>query len=176
VAVNTIKKWISILEASRIIYLLRPYYRNLGKRITKSPKIYFLDCGLACHLLSLKDKDYLLKGPMGGPLFENFCVQETIKAIFNHGKRADVYYIRTQNGLEVDMIVEIGRQLFPIEIKMTKTPALAMGESMRRIRKLFPGLPIGPGRIVSLSRESFALEGDLSVQSVDDFVPWLKSI
>lgn len=176
VAVNTIKKWISILEATRIIYLLKPYYQNLGKRITKSPKLYFLDNGLLCYLLSLKDRDYLLKGPMAGALFENFCVQETIKTIFNQGKTPKLYYIRTHNGLEIDMLIEKKGQLFPIEYKLTKTPTLDMGKSIKRFRKLFSRVKIMPGRIISMSDKNIPLARDLSVQSIDDYLKWIRKI
>jgi len=85
VSVPTIKSWLSILEAGRIIYLLPPYYVNLGKRITKSPKIYFLDIGLVCYLTGIRDRDHLLKGPLAGSLFENFCISETIKLFSTRG-------------------------------------------------------------------------------------------
>lgn len=173
IAVNTIKRWLSVLEANRIIYLLMPYYQNLGKRITKSPKVYFLDCGLLCYLLSLKDKDYLLKGPMAGALFENFCVQETIKYRFNRGIRIGLFYLRTHNGLEVDMIIERNRQLFPIEFKLTKTPNQAMGEQIKRFRKLFSKLPIMPGKIISLSSENMPLTKDVSLQEMNEYFSWL---
>ena len=176
VAVNTIKRWISILEASRIIYILRPYYQNMGKRITKSPKLYFLDNGILCYLLSLKDENYLLKGPMAGALFENFCVQETIKAISNNGKWPNLYYIRTHNGLEIDMVIEKAGQIFPVEFKLTKTPTLAMGKSIKRFKQLFSRLKIMPGRIVSLSEKNIPLNKDLYVQTIDDYLGWVKEI
>lgn len=176
VAVNTIKRWISILEASRIIYILKPYYSNLGKRITKSPKVYFLDNGILCYLLSLKDKDYLLRGPMAGALFENFCVQEAVKTIFNQGKTPNLYYIRTHNGLEIDMLIEKSGSLFPIEFKLTKTPTLDMGKPIKRFRKLFERLRIMPARIISMSDNNIPLARDLSVQTIDDYLDWIKEI
>ncbi|MDP3732852.1 MAG: ATP-binding protein [Candidatus Omnitrophota bacterium] len=175
IAVNTIKRWLSVLEANRIIYLLMPYSQNLGKRITKSPKVYFLDCGLACYLLSLRDRDYLLKGPMSGALFENFCVQETIKYIFNRGVRARLFYLRTHNGLEVDMLIEKNRQLFPIEFKLSKTPSQSMAEPIKRFIKLFSKLPIMPGRIISLNNESMPLARGVSLESMDDYFSWLST-
>ncbi len=174
VAVNTIKRWISILEASRIIYLLMPYYENMGKRITKNPKVYFLDCGLACYLLSLKEAGYLLNGPMAGALFENFCMQETIKYIFNRGIRPNLFYLRTHNGLEVDLIIERNRRLFPVEFKLSKTPDQFMGEQIRRFKRLFHELQIMPGRIISLCGENIPLSPDVSVQKVDDYLDWVK--
>jgi len=96
VSVPTVKNWLSILEAGRIIYLLPPYHSNLGKRITKAPKLYFLDIGLVCYLTGIKDEDHLLKGPLSGALFENFCVQETVKMFFHQGRRPNLYFLRTR--------------------------------------------------------------------------------
>ena len=174
VGVNTIKRWLSVLEVSRIIYLLPPYYQNLGKRITQNPKIYFLDCGIACYLLSLRNRDYLLKGPMAGPLFENFCFQETVKYIFNRGIKAGLFYVRTHNGLEVDMLIEAGAKLFPIEFKLSKTPNQNMGKQISRFKKLFSKLPVVQGRIISLSEENTPLSRDVYLQSLDNYLSWLK--
>ncbi len=175
IAVNTIKRWISILEASRIIFLLQPYYQNLSKRITKSPKIYFLDCGLACYLLSIKDKDYLVKGPMAGALFENFCVQETVKYLLNQGERPRLFYVRTHNGLEVDLLIEKDARLYPIEFKLSKTPAFNMAGPIIRFRELFSNLNIASGKIVSLGAEKSFLTKDVLTESVEDYLSWLNA-
>lgn len=174
VAVNTIKRWLSVLEASRIIYLLPPYYENLGKRITKNPKVYFLDCGILCYLLSISDENYLLKGPMAGALFENFCIQETVKYIFNRVINARLFYVRTHNALEVDILIEKDRKLFPIEVKLTRTPGVGMAGSIKRFKELFYQLPVMQGKIVSFSNESFPLTRDVYCQSVSDYLSWLK--
>jgi len=79
ISVPTVKNWLSILEASRIIFLLHPYYNNFGKRVTKSPKVYFLDTGFVCHLAGLSNVDHLLNGSMAAALFESYCIQETVK-------------------------------------------------------------------------------------------------
>jgi predicted AAA+ superfamily ATPase len=79
VDVNTVRNWLSVLEASRIVYVLPPYFRNLAKRVIKAPKLYFTDCALVCHLTGISDEKALFEGPLAGPLFENFCVQETLK-------------------------------------------------------------------------------------------------
>ncbi|MFA7175113.1 MAG: DUF4143 domain-containing protein, partial [Kiritimatiellia bacterium] len=96
VAVNTVKRWVSVLEACRIIYLLPAYYRNLGQRLVKAPKIYFLDSGLVCYLTGLSDRGHLLDGPMAGALFENFCVQEALKCSLAKGVVPRLSYLRTQ--------------------------------------------------------------------------------
>jgi len=162
VSVPTVKNWLSVLEAGRIIYLLPPYYSNLGKRVTKAPKVYFIDIGLVCYLAGIKNRDHLLNGPMAGALFENYCIQETIKLFFHEGRRANIYFIRTNNNLEVDLLVEESFQtLIPVEIKLNKTPSLAMGSNISRFRKLFDRFDIKKGMIVSLTEESVPFSKDL---------------
>lgn len=175
VSVNTIKQWLSILEASRMIYLLPPYYRNFGKRLTKAPKLYFLDCGLVCYLTGIETKEHLLHGPMAGPLFETFCIQETLKTMFFHGARPRLYYLRSYNGLEVDVLIE-GRnlQLFPCEIKLTNTPRLQMAAPIQRFRELFPKLNIGEGRILCLAEGDVRLTRDVWTQSLTTYWEWLR--
>lgn len=174
VSVNTIKKWMSVLEATQLIYLLNPYYRNLGKRITKNPKVYFLDCGLVCYLIGLRDKKYLLNGPQAGSLFENYVVQETVKAYLNQARRPNLFYLRTHNDVEVDLIIEKNMQLFPIEIKLSKSPRVEMSKAIERFKKIFSKLQIGPGRIICLSSEESFLRKDISAQPLDKYLAWVK--
>lgn len=176
VGVNTIKRWISILEASRIISLLPPYHRNLGKRLTKAPKVYFLDCGLVCYLTGIQNRAHLMQGPMAGALFENFCIQETVKNFSFRGIRPLLFYFRSHNGLEVDLLIEKGLlQLFPIEIKLTKTPKPAMAESIHRFKRLFPKLEISSGRILCLNDENASLTREAQTQGLDDYDRWLRA-
>lgn len=173
VSVPTVKNWLSILDACRIIYLLPPYYNNLGKRIIKSPKVYFLDIGMVCYLTGIKDREHLLKGPMAGALFENFCVQETVKYFFNAGIRPGLYYLRTSNNLEVDMLIELpSRSILPVEVKLNKTPSPAMGTNISRFRKLFLPLNINVlnGLIVSLSDKTMPLSRELTAVTFDGFI------
>jgi hypothetical protein len=173
-SVNTIKKWLSILEASYIIYLLPPYYRNLGKRITKNPKIYFLDCGLVCYLTGIRDKRHLLSGPLAGQLFENYIIQEAVKSYFNGAQRPRLSYLRTHNDLEIDLIIEKNMQVFPLEIKLNKSPNINMAKPIERFKKVFSKLKIMPGRIICLSDEDFFLTRDVSVQSLDRYLEWIR--
>lgn len=171
VSVPTIKNWLSILEASRIIYLLPPYYNNLGKRTTKSPKVYFMDIGLVCYLTGIRDKAHLLQGPMAGALFENFCVQEIIKVFINKGHRPGLYYVRTSNNLEIDLLIDLGAQsLTPVEIKLNKTPSVGMGSNIRRFRELFAAINIQKGLIVSLTDKTIPLSSDLTAITFDDLI------
>jgi predicted AAA+ superfamily ATPase len=175
IAVNTVKKWLSVLRASQVIYLLEPYYRNLGKRITKNPKIYFTDCGLVCYLAGIRDAKYLLNGPMSGSLFENYLIQETLKSYANKAEREDLFYLRTHNALEVDLVVEKNKQLFPFEIKLTASPNMQMAHPIERARKLFPRLNFMPGRIICLSEREYPLTPGASVQSLANYLAWLKT-
>jgi len=174
ISVNTIKKWISVLEASQLIYLLNPYYRNLGKRITKTSKVYFLDCGLVCYLAGIRDDKYLLNGPMAGALFENYIIQETIKSFLNRGRMPKIFYLRTHNELEVDLIIEKNMQIFPFEIKLTKTANTNMAEPIERFRKIFSKLDIMPGKIICLSEEEELLTPNVSIQPLDSYLKWLQ--
>jgi len=117
----TAKAWLSVLEASYIIYCLYPYYKNFNKRLVKSPKLYFFDTGLACSLLGLKDTQQLSTHYMRGALFENHIITEYIKSKFNNIEEPDVYFWRDNTGNEIDMIFEEGNTLKAIEIKSGAT-------------------------------------------------------
>lgn len=177
VSVPTVKSWLSILEASRIIYLLPPYYTNLGKRITKATKVYFIDIGLACALAGVQDEAHLFNGPMAGPLFENFCVQETLKLFLGKGVHPPLYYIRTGNGLEVDLLIEPSAGvLLPVEIKLTKTPAPKQARTLAAFRESFAQLNPAPGLLLSLAEETRALTRDVTAVTLDDYLQRLEGV
>jgi len=176
VAVNTIKNWISILESSRIIYLLYPYTVNLGKRIVKSPKVYFTDCGLVCYLSKLNDRDYLLNGPQSGALFENFVIQEVLKTFIFAGRIIpSLYFLRTRNGLEIDLLIEesIGR-LHPVEIKLSQTPRKTMATPIERCRTEFPSIDFAPAHIVCLTPFRRSLGSSAVAEDVRSFTEWYR--
>jgi len=129
VSVPTIKKWINILEASYQIYLLPPHHKNFGKRMTKSPKLYFLDPAIATFLMGLHSREPVLNGPMLGRLFESVVVSEWIKAFLHRGERPELFFWRSKGGLEIDMLIDRNLQLYPVEIKSTATllPRHAVG-------------------------------------------------
>ncbi len=170
ISVNTIKKWLSILEASQIIYILPPYYRNLGKRITKSPKIYFLDAGLVCYLTGLKTKEHLFGGPLAGALFENFVIQETVKYYLNRGLRPNLFYLRTHNNVEVDLLIEKNMELYPFEIKFTKTPSVGMAAPIERFKNIFSSLKINVGKIISLTDNDVQLTENVTAISINSYL------
>ena len=118
---NTAKAWISVLEASYILFQLRPHHVNFSKRLIKSPKIYFYDAGLLCRLLGIQESDQIATHPLRGSIFETFVVSELVKSCLNRGERANFYFWRDRNGNEVDILVEKGTKLMPIEIKSGQT-------------------------------------------------------
>ncbi|MEA3332016.1 MAG: ATP-binding protein [Pseudomonadota bacterium] len=133
---NTISHWISMLEASFIIKLLQPYHNNFRKRLIKSPKLYFLDVGLATFLLGIQDKQQLSTHPLRGQLFETLVVTEFLKHRFNLGKTDNLYFFRDSKGNEVDIIMEYGNQLLPIEIKSGITITADFFKGLNYFRKL----------------------------------------
>ena len=120
---NTAKSWLSVLEASYLVALLPPYHRNFGKRLTKTPKLYFLDCGFAAWLAGVRDAAQLVSGPLRGPLFETFVVGEFLKHKRNHLRPEELYFWRDAAGNEIDLLVERGERLFPVECKSGATIA-----------------------------------------------------
>ena len=150
VSVSTIKDWLSILEASFQVFILRPYFINLGKRLVKSPKVYFLDTGLLTYLVGLRDAAHAAAGPMGGAIFENLVAIELYKSLTHRGEEPSMYFWRTAAGLEVDLIVETQQKLIPIEVKLSATPRPEMANAIASFNKDFkdralPGYVIHPG-------------------------------
>ncbi|AOR28388.1 ATPase, AAA family [Formosa sp. Hel1_33_131] len=121
IASNTAKEWLSILEASYIIYTLKPHHKNFNKRLVKRPKLYFYDTGLACNLLQINSVNELDMHFAKGNLFENFILTELLKKRFNNAKTSNLYFWRDHHGKEIDCIIEKANSLIPIEIKSSKT-------------------------------------------------------
>lgn len=120
VSVPTINEWLSVLEASYILFRLPPFYRNVGKRLIKTPKLYFCDTGLVCFLLGIENEQQLAAHPLRGPIFENLVVLEFLKSRFNHGKLSNLFYYRDQSQREVDIVQEHADKLYAYEIKSAK--------------------------------------------------------
>jgi hypothetical protein len=132
VAPPTVRRWLSVLEASQIIHLLRPYHRNFGKRLIKSPRLIFNDVGLAAFLVALHDREAILAGPMAGALAETAVIGEWLKLFRQHGEEPSAYYWRSSGGLEVDLLIEHNRRLYAIEVKATASPRPEHGASLAR--------------------------------------------
>ena len=132
---NTARRWLSILEASYLIFFLRPYYVNYGKRLIKSQKIYFYDTGLVCDLLKIKE-DELPTHPLKVNLFESLIISEIVKWHFNTGRKNTIFYWRDQSHHEVDCLIQEGRKTYPVEIKAGRTPNARFFEGINYWNKL----------------------------------------
>ena len=118
---NTVRAWISVLEASYVVFLLQPHHQNFGKRLVKTPKLYFVDTGLAAFLLGIRDPQHLSIHSARGALFENFVISELLKRRYNEGLPSNLFFWRNNAGVEVDLVIEQGEQLIPVEIKSGQT-------------------------------------------------------
>lgn len=152
VAVNTVKAWLSVLEATYQVIIVRPYFANVGKRLVKTPKVYFTDVGTLCYLAGLKDPEHAAAGPMGGAIFETAVLSEIVRTLTHRGMDPRVYFWRTMAGTEVDFVVETGTGLVPIEVKLSGTPRPSMAASVRLFQRdladtATPGYVVHPGDI-----------------------------
>ncbi len=121
VSVPTIKSWLTLLEASGLVFLLMPYHKNFGKRLIKAPKCYFIDTGLVSHLVGLQNENHVLEGPMAGPLFETACISQFYRRFSAFADPSSLYYYRSTDGLEVDLLIETGKTIYPVEMKLSST-------------------------------------------------------
>lgn len=152
IAVNTAKAWLSVLEATYQVIVLRPYFANVGKRLVKTPKVYFTDVGTLCYLAGLKDPDHAASGPIGGAILETAAVTEIFKTLIHRGVDPQVYFWRTSTGTEVDIVVESGRKLVPVEVKLSSTPRPAMAGGITTFQedckdRALPGYVLHTGNI-----------------------------
>lgn len=131
ISVDTAKRWISVLKTSFIIFTLPPHHRNFNKRLIKSPKIHFYDTGLACRLLGISSADQLERYPLRGPIFENFIVSEVAKAFLNHRRDPPLFFWRDRTGHEIDLLIDNGGKLFPVEMKSGATVGTDLFDSLR---------------------------------------------
>ena len=135
----TVKRWISLLSASYILFLLKPHSRNFNKRLIKSPKLYFYDTGLLCYLLGIRSAEDLEIHSLRGAIFETYIISEFHKSCFNAGIEPPLYYWRDSQGHEVDLIIENGERLFPVEIKSGQTVSGSMLDGLNYWRSLDRG-------------------------------------
>ncbi len=133
---STVKAWISVLEASYVVYRLTPYHKNYNKRLIKSPKLYFYDTGLACSLLGIRNADQVTTHFLKGALFENWVLNEFVKRAFNRGERQYPYFWRDNHGLEIDCLLDTPESLVPVEIKSGKTMAQSYFANLKTWQQL----------------------------------------
>ena len=157
ISVPTAKRWLSILEMGYQIYLLYPYYKNLGKRLVKSPKLYFNDTALASYLLGLHDKETLVKSPSFGNLFETMIINDFLKRFLHFGQMPSMYYLRTRDKLEIDLVIEIGQYLHLFEIKSAMTITSKHASSLLRMISELKSV-VKTASIISRSQVNYSLK------------------
>lgn len=155
---TTARRWLSVLEASFLVFLLRPHARNFSKRLVKSPKLYFLDSGLLCYLLRIRSPDDLRIHAVRGAVFESWVVSEIVKNYVHRGLEPDVYFWRDSGGHEIDLAVERGKELVPVEAKSGETFASDFLDGIRYWRAL-TGQNNRPAALVYGGVESYVREG-----------------
>lgn len=152
IAVNTAKAWLSVLEASYQVTVVRPYFANIGKRLVKTPKIFLSDVGTLCHLAGLRDADHAAKGPLAGAILETAVLNQLLRTLVHRGEEPRVYFWRTAVGAEVDFLVELEGRIIPIEVKASATPNPRMAKGIHNLRedlgqKVTDGWLIHPGDV-----------------------------
>lgn len=172
---KTAAGWLSVLEACYLIRLVRPHHENFGKRLVKSPKLFFLDSGLACRLLGITTSQQLRLYPLWGALVETWMVTEVVKAGTHRGLNHSLWYWRSSDGLEIDLVIEKANALIPIECKATETAAPTEAKSIRHLRALSKQrgtTALSPGIIIYAGDESRMVAEDkfISWTSIDDAV------
>lgn len=165
---NTAKAWLSVLEASYIIHLLQPHHQNFNKRLVKTPKLYFQDTGLAVWLLGIHDPAHLLLHPLYGSLFETFVVGEFLKKRLHAGLESNLYFWRDRSGHEIDLLVDEGHHILPVEVKSGQTVAADFLKPIKRWQEI-AGETAGPAMLVY---------GGSEVQERTDckVVPWRQLV
>ena len=154
----TARKWLSILECSFIIRLLRPYHKNFHKRLIKSPKLYFIDTGLMCHLLKIRSSDELRKSDMAGAVFETWVIDEFIKNYYNRRREPDMFFWRDSSANEVDLIISKDRELLPVGIKSRQTFNDSLIKELNFWRRLTEN-PDHPGVLIYGGDKFFKFKG-----------------
>jgi len=158
---NTAKSWLAVLEASYVLFFARPHHANFGKRLIKAPKLYFIDCGLAAYLLDIQNVKHIANHPLRGALFENFAAAELLKARTNYGKNSNLYFFRDNVGNEVDLILENGVSVKPVEIKLGSTVSGDYFKGLRYYQKINKKNAIRPALIYGGNQDQRRGEFDI---------------
>lgn len=145
---KTIKRWLSILQASGIVYLLQPFSLNVNKRVIKTPKVYFTDTGLVSYLCRWLTPETLANGAMAGQVFETFVVDEILMSYYNAGKEPNMFFFRNTDGQEVDLVFYSDGTLYPVEIKKTTSPNRKDIKNFKTLQTFYPSLKMGEGGII----------------------------
>ncbi|HOK01725.1 MAG TPA: ATP-binding protein [Spirochaetota bacterium] len=169
VAPNTVKSWLSVLQASGHIYLLEPYYNNMGKRIAKTPKIYFCDTGLALHLMGITSWDEVEKTPIAGAIWETYIFNQIHRYYINRGiNNPPLWFWRSQSGHEVDFLIEKGGKFIAIESKLTGSPDAGDYKNFYYLQNFYGKESFLKGIVACKVRESYPLEKNITAQNFID--------
>jgi predicted AAA+ superfamily ATPase len=155
IAPNTVKNWLSILQATGTIYLLEPYHNNVTQRLIKTPKLYFLDTGLVAYLTEWASPETLEAGAMSGPILETWIMGELLKSYWHTGRRPPFYFFRDKDQREIDLLLVQDGLMYPLEIKKTASPARDDVRHFGALERL--GLPLGPGGVICLVEQALPL-------------------
>ena len=172
----TIKAWSRILEASYLAMMLPPFFKNYGKRIIKTSKFYMTDPSLVCFLTRQPAAESILRGNMGGAIFEGLMVCEAWKTFLNRGKKPSLFFWRSQSGLEVDMIIQARGKMWPVEIKLTSTPSLHHTEPLDLFKGMAGKESSSTGLLVCKTDRSINLPGNNTALPWVDFPDWLADL
>lgn len=157
---KTAKSWLSVLETSGLVYLLKPYHRNVTKRLVKSPKLYFLDTGLCAYLTKWPTPDSLEAGAMSGAILKTYLFSEILKSYYHNGVKPHFYYYRDLDQKEIDLVIETGDSLYPVEFKKTATPSRRDFKHFHLLEKL--GKKVGRGAVFCFIEQDVALSEDVT--------------
>jgi len=166
ISLNTVKSWLSVLQASGIVFLLQPYYENITKRLTKRPKLYFLDTGLCAYLTDWNTPETLASGAMNGAIFETFVISEILKSYKHNGLHPSLYYYRDSNQVEIDLLILQNGVFYPVEIKRTATPDPKMVKHFAVLESF--GKKIEYGSLICLTDNVYPLTHNANAISVWD--------
>jgi hypothetical protein len=163
ITVKTAERWLSVLLASGVVYLLKPYFSNVSKRFSKSPKLYFTDTGLCAYLTEWTSPQTLEAGAMSGAFFETFVISEIVKSYCHNGKSPNLYYYRDSNNVEIDLLISQDGLLYPIEIKKTASPKKDDVKAFNTLAKI---ADVGYGVLICQVREHLPLTDSVSAISI----------
>lgn len=171
---STAREWVTFLQASYIVYLLPPFYRNIKKRLVKSQKLYFYDAGLACWLCGIENITHIKNHPLRGHLYENMVVIEALKYRYNLGKRDNLNFFRDSSANEIDLIYNISHNLLPIEIKSGQTITSDYFKGLKKFKKISPDLPYG--QLIIYAGDTSQNRTDVKIITVNRFSKLLESV
>jgi len=163
ITLKTADRWLSILQTSGIVYLLKPYFSNISKRFTKHPKLYFTDTGLCAYLTEWTSPETLAAGAMSGAFFETFVISEILKSYFHNGLTPNLFYYRDSNRVEIDLLISENGLLYPIEIKKTANPKK---DDVKAFDTLAAIAKIGYGSLICLVKENIPLSDSVNAVSI----------